>query len=460
MLSKATIQAFAEKISGKLLQPGDPEYDEARKVYNGMIDRHPRLIARCNSVEDIVEGVQFARENDLLLAIRGGSHNAGGLGVCDDGLVLDLSLMKGIEVDPVARTVRVEPGCTWGEVDRATHPHGLATPNGVIPSTGVAGLTLGGGHGYLTRKYGLTIDSLLAADMVLADGRVVTVSEEENADLFWAIRGGGGNFGVVTSFTFRLHPVRNVVGGPTLWPLEQSAEVLRWYDGFIRQAPDDLYGFFAFLTVPPGPPFPEELHLKKMCGVVWCYLGPEENAEAAFEPVRAFGPPALYGIQTMPFPALQSAFEALYPAGLQWYWKGDFSNELSEEAIAAHVKHGAQLPTMLSTMHIYPINGAVHRVDEGDTAWSYRDVQYSQVIVGVDPDPANAAKITRWAKEYWEALHPYSAGAAYVNFMMHDEGQERIKATYRGNYSRLVEVKNRYDPHNLFRVNQNIKPTV
>ena len=460
MLSKANIQAFAEKISGELLKPGDPEYDEARKVYNAMIDRHPRLIARCNSVEDVVEGVQFARENDLLLAVRGGGHNAGGLGVCDDGLVLDLSLMKGIDVDPAARTVRVEPGCTWGEVDRATHPHGLATPTGIISTTGVAGLTLGGGHGYLARKYGLTIDSLLAADMVLADGQLVTASDEENSDLFWAIRGGGGNFGVVTSFTFRLHPVRNVVGGPTLWPLEQSAEVLRWYDGFIRQAPDDLYGFFAFLTVPPGPPFPEELHLKKMCGIVWCYLGPEEDAEAAFEPVRTFGPPALYGVQSMPFPALQSAFDGLYPAGLQWYWKADFVNELSEEAIAAHVKHGTQLPTMHSSMHIYPINGAVHRVDEGDTAWSYRDVQYSQVIVGVDPDPANAAKITRWTKEYWEALHPYSAGAAYVNFMMHDEGQERIKASYRGNYARLVEVKNRYDPHNLFRVNQNIKPTV
>ena len=460
MLSKATIQTFSEKISGELLQPGDPEYDEARKVYNAMIDRHPRLIARCNSVADVVEGVQFARENDLLLAVRGGGHNAGGLGVCDDGLVLDLSLMKGIDVDPAARTVRVESGCTWNEVDGATHPHGFATPTGIISTTGVAGLTLGGGHGYLSRKYGLTIDSLLAADMVLADGRVVTASEEEHADLFWAIRGGGGNFGVVTSFTFRLRPVRNVVGGPTLWPIEQSAEVLRWWDGFIRQAAEDLYGFFAFLTVPPGPPFPEELHLKKMCGVVWCYTGPEEDAEAAFEPVRAFGPPALYGVQSMPYPALQSAFDGLYPAGLQWYWKADFINELSEEAIAAHVKHGTQLPTMHSSMHMYPINGAVHRVDEGDTAWSYRDVQYSQVIVGVDPDPANAAKITRWTKEYWEALHPYSAGAAYVNFMMHDEGQERIKASYRGNYARLVEVNKRYDPHNLFRVNQNIKPTV
>ena len=459
MLSEGTIQAFAARISGGLLQPGDSEYDEARKVYNGMIDRHPRLIARCNTVDDVVEGVRFARENDLLLAVRGGGHNAGGLGVCDDGLVLDLSPMKGINVDPAAGTVRVEAGSTWNEVDSATHPHGLAVPTGIISSTGVAGLTLGGGHGYLARKYGLTVDSLLAADMVLADGRVVTASETENPDLFWAIRGGGGNFGVVTAFTYKGRPVRDVVGGPTLWPIERAQRSCAGTMVSSGKRPRDLYGFFLFLTVPPGPPFPEALHLKKMCGIVWCYSGPKKDADAAFEPVRALEP-ALYGVQAMPFPALQSAFDALYPTGLQWYWKGDFSRGLSEEAIAAHVKHGSQLPSMQSSMHIYPINGAVHRVDQGDTAWSYRDVDYSQVIVGVDPDPANAAKITRWTKEYWEAIHPYSAGAAYVNFMMDDEGQERIKASYRGNYARLVEVKNRYDPHNLFRVNQNIKPTV
>jgi hypothetical protein len=333
----------------------------------------------------------------------------------------------------------------------------LATPSGVVSTTGVGGLTLGGGHGYLTRKYGLTIDNLLAADMVLADGSFVTVSAEKNQDLFWAIRGGGGNFGVVTEFRFELHPVHTIVGGPTLWHQEQTTEVMQWYRDFMQEAPEDLYGFFAILTVPPGPPFPEELHLKKMCGVVWCYTGPEAEAEKVFQPIREFGPPAMYGIQPMPYPALQGAFDALYPPGLQWYWKGDFVNELTDEAIALHVKHGYEMPTMHSTMHLYPIDGKTHQVGTDETPWDYRRAKWSKVIAGVDPDPENTEAITAWAKEYWEALHPHSAGGAYVNFMM-DEGEDRVKATYGSNYERLAAIKQKYDPTNLFQVNQNIKP--
>jgi FAD/FMN-containing dehydrogenase len=446
------------RLRGQLIGPDQPEYESARRVYNAMIDKHPALIACCVDVADVIAAVEFGRAQGLLLSVRGGGHNAGGLGICEGGLVIDLSRMRGVRVDPAARTVLVQGGCQWGDVDHAAHPFGLAVPSGIISTTGVGGLTLGGGLGHLSRKYGLTIDNLLAVDMVLADGSFVTASADAHPDLFWAVRGGGGNFGVVTAFLFRAHPVATVVAGPTLWPLDRSADVLRWYREFLPQAPEDLNGFFAFLTVPPAPPFPEELHLQKMCGVVWCYTGPAEQADAIFAPVRAFGPPALDGLQPMPWPMLQSAFDALYPTGHQWYWRADFVNELSDAAIAEHVTWGAQLPSMQSTMHLYPIDGAVHRVGPTETAFSYRDATWAEVMVGVDPDPANASQITAWTKDYWQAVHPHSAGGAYVNFMM-DEGQERVQATYRDNYARLVDVKHRYDPTNLFRVNQNIRPT-
>jgi FAD/FMN-containing dehydrogenase len=458
-LMAETVQKFQESLRGELIQPGDAAYDDARRVYNGMIDRRPALIARCAGVADVITAVSFAREHHLLVAVRGGGHNAAGLGVCDGGLVIDLSRMKGVRVDPGARTVRVEGGCTWGDVDHATHAFGMATPNGIFSTTGVGGLTLGGGLGHLTRRFGLAIDNLLAADMVLADGRFVIASAEANADLFWAIRGGGGNFGVVTSFLFRLHPLHTVYAGPTLWHLDRATEAMQWYRDFLPHAPEELNGFFAFMTVPPAPIFPEHLHNQPMCGVVWCYTGPLEQTEATFKPIRSFAPPALDMVGPMPHPVLQSMFDPLYPPGLQMYWKADFVNELSDEAIALHVQHGSRLPTMLSAMHLYPIDGAAHRVGKDETAWSYREARWAEVMVGVDPDPVNRERITAWAREYWEAVHPYSAGGAYTNFMM-DEGQERIKAAYRGNYDRLVAVKNRYDPTNLFRVNQNIQPAV
>jgi hypothetical protein len=455
MFDDTDLAALRTSLRGHLISQADAGYDDARKVFNAMISRRPQLIARCADVADVIASVNFAREHRLRLAVRGGGHNGGGLGVCDDGLVIDLSEMRGIRVDPTARSAHVEGGCRWRDVDHATHAFGLATPSGIISTTGVGGLTLGGGIGYLTRRYGLSIDNLLSADVVLADGRFVTASEQSNADLFWALRGGGGNFGVVTSFEFRLHPVSNVVAGPTLWPLQRGTEIMQWYRGFMAEAPDELNGFFAFMTVPPAPPFPEALHLQKMCGVVWCWTGDPAMADAAFAPVRATEP-ALHGVQTLPFPMLQGAFDGLYPPGLQWYWRADFVDELSDEAIALHMQYAAQLPTMHSTMHLYPIDGAAHRVGRHETAFSYRDARWAAVFVGVDPDPANAEKISAWARDYQTALHPFSAGGAYVNFMM-DEGQDRVKASFRDNYPRLSAIKREIDPDNLFSVNQNIR---
>jgi len=459
MLKEKAVTDLRATLRGRLIEPGDSDYDEARKVYNGMIHKKPRLIARCTDVADVINSVKFAKEHDLLVAIRSGGHNAGGLGVCDDGLVIDLSPIKYTRVDPTACTVTAGAGCTWGDVDHATHVFGMATPSGIISTTGVGGLTLGGGIGHLTRKCGLTIDNLLSAEVVLANGEFVRASLDENPDLFWALRGGGGNFGVVTAFTFKLHPIDMMYGGPMLYELSDTAEVMKWYGDFIPAAPDDLNGFFAFLTVPPVAPFPEHLHMKKMCGIVWAYAGSRAKAEETFNPIRAFKEAALDFLGPLPHPALQTMFDALYPAGLQWYWRAHFVNELSDDAIKQHVRFGEKLPSMHSTMHMYPISGAASRFDKNDTAWNYRDANWAQVIVGVDPDPANTEKIISWTRSYYDAVHPYSAGGAYVNFLMGDEGEERVKKTYRDNYERLVAIKSKYDPTNLFRVNQNVKPT-
>jgi FAD binding domain/Berberine and berberine like len=452
-----SVDTLRSALRGEVIQPGDAAYDPARKVYNGMIDKRPQAIVRCADVADVMAAVHFGRENGLLTAIRGGGHNGGGLGTCDDGLVIDLSRMKGIRVDPASRTVRVSGGCVWGDVDHATHAFGMATPSGFISTTGVAGLTLGGGIGYLTRRYGLTIDNLLSADMVLADGRFVTASAQENPDLFWAVRGGGGNFGVVTSFEFRLHPVSTVQFGPTFWPVDQAGEVLKAYRDFIAQAPEYVNGFFAFLVIPPAPMFPEHLHLKTVCGIVWCSTGPAEKLDEDLRPMRSVGQPLFDHVGPAPFPMVQSLFDGLFVSGLQWYWRADNFTELSDDAIARHLEHGPKLPTMLSTMHLYPVDGAAGRVGRNDTAYSFREAKFAEVIVGVDPDPANAPLITEWCKNYWEALHPYSAGGAYVNFMM-DEGQDRVQAAFRDNYTRLAAIKHSYDPANFFRVNQNIRP--
>ncbi|WP_377730321.1 FAD-binding oxidoreductase [Paraburkholderia caffeinitolerans] len=456
MFSEDDLAGWRANLLGEVIEPVDARYDDARRVYNAMISKRPGLIARCADVADVIACVNFAREHGLLLAVRGGGHNGGGLGVCDDGLVIDLSAMRGVHVDPAARTVRVEGGCRLRDVDHATHAFGLAVPAGIISTTGVGGLTLGGGIGHLTRRCGLSIDNLLAADVVLADGSFVTTNEHTHRDLFWALRGGGGNFGVVTSFEFGLHPVSTVIAGPTLWPLERATEIMQWYREFIVNAPDELNGFFAFMTVPPVAPFPEPLHLRKMCAVVWCWSGDPGQAETVFAPVQATRP-ALHGVHALTFPMLQRAFDGLYPPGLQWYWRADFFNELSDEAIALHAQYAARLPTMHSTMHLYPIDGAAHRVGRNETAFSYRDARWAAVFAGVDPDPANVECISTWAREYQTALHPYSSGGAYVNFMM-EEGVDRVKACFRDNYASLATIKRRFDPDNLFRVNQNIQP--
>ena len=456
-LAEEAVQAFGAQLRGELILPADTRYNDARKVYNAMIDKCPAIIARCKDVADVIKAVNFGRDNQLTVAVRSGGHNGPGLGTCDDGLVIDLSQMRGIRVDPSNKTVRVEGGCVWGDVDHATHAFGLAVPSGILSTTGVGGLTLGGGTGYLTRNYGLTIDNLLSVDIVLADGRFVTASATENADLFWAVRGGGGNFGVVTSFLFKANPVQMVYGGPMFWPLEQAADMLHFWQDFILKAPNNINGWFAFATVPPVAPFPEQHHLQKMCAIVWCFTGDLADGAAALEPIRQFSPPTIDFAGPIPYPALQSMFDALYPPGLQWYWRADFFNHYEDKAIELHAKYGAQLPTMFSTMHIYPINGAVHQVGGQDTAWGYRDANFAQVIVGVDPDPKNNERTAEWAKDYWLALHPFSAGGAYVNMIM-DEGEERVKAAYRENYTRLTKLKAKYDPDNFFHVNQNIKP--
>ncbi|HEY9410886.1 MAG TPA: FAD-binding oxidoreductase [Jiangellaceae bacterium] len=443
---------------GELIGPNDPNYDQARTVYNAMIDKRPALIARCVDADDVARAVGFARDQGLRLAVRGGAHNGAGLGTVDDGMVIDLSLIRDVHVDPAARRVRVGGGATWGEVDRATHEHGMATPSGIISTTGVGGLTLGGGLGHLTRACGLAIDNLMAADMVLASGEQVRVDADNHPDLFWAIRGGGGNFGVATALEFRLHDIDTVVAGPTFWPVEQTAEILEVYRDFLPNAPRELNGFFLVGAVPPAPPFPEELHGRTICGVVWCHVGSEEDAAAAMAPMLdALPEPLMHGPAPMPHPDLQSAFDGLYPPGDQWYWRADFVRTIPDPALEIHARFGRQLPSIKSTMHLYPIDGAAHDVDSSATAWAYRDATWGSVFAGVDPDPARVDDLRSWAVDYHEALHPYSAGGAYVNMMM-EEGDERVRASYGDNYDRLARIKAVYDPANLFRVNQNIPP--
>ncbi|MCT9083211.1 FAD-binding oxidoreductase [Streptomyces fulvoviolaceus] len=461
-MSSTPVQAARSELTGftgELIGPDDTGYEEARSVYNAMADKRPALVARCADADAVARVIGFARAHSLPLAVRGGGHHGAGLGTVDGGVVADLSPLKDIQVDPEARTVRVGGGCVWGEVDQATHAHGLATPSGIVSTTGVGGLTLGGGLGHLTRRCGLAIDNLLEADIVLADGRRVRASADENSDLFWAIRGGGGNFGVVTSFVFRLHEISTVVAGPTFWPVEIGAEVLAAYRDFIPNASRELNGFFMFGCVPPAPPFPEELHLRKTAGVMWCYTGDDTEAAAReMAPLLdALPQPMLHAVGPMPHPVLQSMFDGLYPPGHQWYWRADFVDDIPDDAVELHAKFGAEVPTMQSTMHLYPIDGAAHDVGPEDTPWAYRGSRWASVFAGVDPDPANAELIKRWSVDYNEALHPYSAGGAYVNMMM-DEGQERVRASYRGNYERLARIKADRDPDNVFRLNQNIQP--
>jgi len=453
----STMQQLA--LRGQLIGPEDAGYDAARALYNGMIDKRPRLIARCADVADVIAAVNYGREQGLLIAVRGGGHNGPGLGSVNDGLVIDLSTMKGVRVDPANKTVRVEPGCTSGDVDHATHPFGLAVPFGIVSTTGVAGLTLGGGTGYLTRKYGLTIDNLLEADVVLANGTFVTASKTQNPDLFWAIRGGGGNFGVVTSFLFQAHPVRMVYAGPVFWEATNATAVMRAYRDFIVTAPEELGAFVGLKTVPSMDPFPKEHWGKRACAVISSYDGPAAEGETLMAKFLKTVPAPLFNwMSEMPFPAINGLFDPFFPKGLQWYWKGDFVKTLTDEAIDTHIGHAAKAPTELCLMHLYPIDGAVRRVPKDATAWNTREATWSMVIAGIDPDRRGADALKTWGRAYWKAVHPFNLEGAYVNFMMDDEVDGRVAATYGDNYKRLATVKAKYDPKNLFKVNQNIPP--
>jgi FAD/FMN-containing dehydrogenase len=458
-MNEEAVTRFGQSLRGTLIARNHPGYDDIRKLYNAMIDKRPLLIARCADVADVIAAVNFGREQNLPIAIRGGGHSGPGFGSVDDGLVIDLSMMKGVRVDPATSTVRVAPGCTSGDVDHATHAFGLAVPFGIVSTTGVSGLTLGGGSGHLTRKYGLTIDNLLEADVVLADGRFVTASATSNADLLWALRGGGGNFGVVTSFLFSAHPVRTVFGGPMAWPQSHAKAIMRAYRDFLPSAPEALGLLIGLKLVPENSPFPEAFWKHAICLLVACYDGPEGEAKQALAPLLAGLPaPALDWTGMMPYPALQSLFDGLYQKGLQWYWRGNFVKELSDKAIDVHLEQAARVPSDLSLMHLYPVDGAAHRIGKRDTAWSARDATWSMVIAGVGRDPGQAAAVTQWAKAYAGALRPFGLAGGYSNFMMDDEGDARVKATYGDNYARLAAIKKTYDPANLFRVNQNIRP--
>ena len=457
MLDVKTFEELSASVRGEIIQPSDPTYEEARHVFNAMIDRRPRFIVRAVDTADVIACVNFARQEGLLLSVRGGGHNVAGFGTNDDGLVIDLSRMNGIRVDPERRAVRAEGGCTLGAIDHATHAFGLAMPAGVLSTTGIGGLSLGGGMGYLTRKCGLSCDNLISADVVTASGDFVIASEKQNADLFWALRGGGGNFGVVTSFEFRLHEVSTVYAGPIFWSLDMAAEAMKFWRDFITNAPEEVNALFAFLVVPPWAPFPEHLHNENVCGAVVCYVGSLERAEEVLRPLKEFGPPIMDGTGPLPYPVLQGAFDAVAPPGMLHYWKADLFAEMNDEVIGVHTKFGPLAPNVFSNSFTYPVSGAAHRVGKGDTAWSYRDASFSTGIFGLDTDPAAMPAHMEWVRAYWDALHPYSAGGAYLNFIG-DEGEDRVAASYRDNYPRLAQIKRKYDPGNLFRMNQNIKP--
>ncbi len=456
-MSKPSIDELREQVRAPVITPDDPGYDEARAVHNGMFDRHPRVIIQAEQVADVIATVNFARDAALDLSVRGGGHSAPGFGTNDDGVVLDLSLMRHVHVDPRARTARAGGGATWGDFNYATHAYGLATTGGIVSTTGVGGLTLGGGIGYLTRGYGLSIDNLISADVVTADGQARTASATENPDLFWALRGGGGNFGVVTSFEYQLHPVNDVYVGLFFYELEHTATLFRFFREFIKSAPEEYGAFPAFQIAPPLEFIPAERHGDTFCVAIVHWAGPLDEGENAMKPFRDLAPVVAEMVAPMPYPWLNSAFDPIFPKGIRSYWKGNFVTELTDAAIEAHVAHGSQVPEVSSTMHLYPINGACHRVGATDTAFAYRDATFATVIVCAWEDPAKDKERIQWVRDYYEATAPHSEAGGYVNFMA-DDDQSRVEDNYGVNYTRLTEVKRTYDADNLFHLNQNIPP--
>jgi hypothetical protein len=456
-MTMTAIDALRTRVSGEVIVPGDAAYEEARKVYNGMIDKHPAAVVRCTGPADVAAVIGVARDEGFDLSVRGGAHSAPGFGTNDGGLVIDLSGLQDVVVDPDRQTARAGGGCTWAVFNDATNAHGLATTGGIIGSTGIAGLTLGGGIGYLARKYGLSCDNLVSAEVVTADGQVLTASERDHPDLFWALRGGGGNFGVVTTFEYRLHPVADVYGGPIAYPVDRTEDILRFYREYLAEAPEELGGFVGFHLAPPLPFLPEEWHFKNVCLAVPCWSGPVDEGEKMIAPFLEAVEPVGSHVGPMPYPALNTAFDALLPAGLQHYWKASFARELSDGAIGVHADYGARVPAIQCAVHLYPIDGAVQRVGADETAFAYRDVDFSPVIAGMWEDPADNEANIAWVQDYHRALEPYEADGGYVNFMDADD-QQRIAANYRGNYERLSAVKATYDPSNLFHLNHNIQP--
>jgi FAD/FMN-containing dehydrogenase len=452
-----SISQLRDRVGGRVITSADDGYDEARAVYNAMIDRRPAVIVQAAGAGDVAAAVDYARESDLPIATRGGGHSVPGFGTIDDGVVVDLSGMRSVTVDPAGRTARAEGGATWGDFNAATHEHSLATTGGIISTTGVAGLTLGGGIGYLTREHGLACDNLIGAEVVTADGKTLNVSHDENADLLWALKGGSGNFGVATALEFQLHPLSDVYGGPMFFELEHAGDILRWFREFIVDAPEQFGGFPAFQIAPPLPFIPEERHGDTFVIFVACWAGPLDEGEAIISKVRDVAPVVAEHVGPMPYPALNSAFDGLVPAGLQHYWKANFVRELSDEAIDAHLEHGPKVPAVNSTMHVYPINGAAQRVGPEEAAFGHRDATFAPVIAGMWPDPADNDANIAWVKDYYAATAPHSEEGGYVNFAASDD-QDRVRANYGANYDRLVRVKRQYDPHNLFHHNQNIRP--
>jgi FAD/FMN-containing dehydrogenase len=449
MLAPDAVDALRAQLRGPLLQPGDDGYDAARSVWNAMIDRRPALVAQPRGAADVIAAVNFARAHELPLSMKGGGHNVAGKAVCDGGLMLDFALMKGIRIDPQARTVRAEPGVLWGEMDHETHAFGMATPGGFISTTGIAGLTLGGGQSWLAGKYGFTVDNLLSVDLVTADGVLRHAGAGENADLFWAVRGAGANFGVVTSFEFRLHPVSTVLGGMVLHPFERAREVLQFYRQFSANLPDELTTAAGVLTAPDG---------NLMVGIVVCYAGDLQEGERVLAPLRLFGPPVADHIQPLPFPVQQTLFDASFPHGRRNYWKTSLTSRLSDTLLDTIVEHAARVPSPLSAVLIGDFHGAYLRVDNRATAYPHRDLRYDVLVLASWADPADDERNIGWARTFFNAIAPELSERAYVNDLG-EEGDDRARASYGVNYERLLALKRQYDPTNLFRLNQNIDPS-
>ncbi|NND93057.1 MAG: FAD-binding oxidoreductase [Granulosicoccus sp.] len=456
-MSVKSASELRDLVRGEVIVPEDTGFEEARKVHNGMIDKRPAMIVRVANAGDTMTTVNFARDNHLDLSIRGGGHSGPGFGTNDGGVVLDFSRMRGVRVDPRARTVRAEGGTTWGDFNAATHAYGLATTGGVISTTGIAGLTLGGGIGYLSRGHGLSLDNLISADVVTAEGKILQVSEDDNADLFWAIRGGGGNFGVCTSLEYKLRPVENVYWGPMFYEVEDTETIFKFYRDYIKDAPREMGAFPVFQIAPPLPFIPENRHGDMFVGIVACWAGDPAEGERQFKAFHDVAEVKAEMVGPVPYPAINAAFDGLFPTGIRQYWKGNFVKDLTDEAIATHVQHGPNAPTVSSTMHLYPINGACQDVAADATAFGHRDASFAMVVLAASDNPADDEAHTKWVRDYSDAVAPYSEPGGYINFM-DDDDRGRVRDNYGCNYDRLVETKRRYDPDNLFRFNQNIAP--